>query len=449
MSELLHGVVLSTGCHTNTTAPVARVAEAYPNWGNQPEGGNYIGNETLVDGVVTMQPFNSSLRFEQHGPNASAKTVEFVKREGSIGRNYTNVSIADSITISGNTVNRLCRVGQDCAKTCFLAGVALGAGDMLNANCARANTAACFEAVGVEPEGRFVLLPLPDAKKPLVVDNSTDTIHEFADSGRDLLQKRLPPAMSAVFTQSWLKSQDLSEFAVAMNGADGSFGIATTQIAGERIFVPFCSMRQNMGDRDAEDQILRKAITAYLQTRDDIRPYEYADIAKDLKISIFIGASASLANFAHKIQIPEDGSKIYEEIMANYTDLVNQAGGKITSAIVLEQQYPGALKRGSIFPQFEAQMGIRQSPISPDSCPGDGQTCHVDYRTETRYALEKQLKDMGVQRDNITYDDSQAMDPASPENNMASNRAEQNSMGVAPNNTNRTINGIVVRLGSK
>ena len=73
-----------------------------------------------------------------------------------------------------------------------------------------------------------------------------------------------------------------------------------------------------------------------------------------------------------------------------YPDLIARAGGKITSAIVLNDQYPGALERGSIFPQLEAELfdaekDIRKSPITPDNCPGDGQTCHVNYRSECSY----------------------------------------------------------------
>lgn len=427
--EILHGVLYGVTRY-NTVAPQSLVDAMYPKWTEEVDGGVYVGTETLVDGV-SLQPFNSVLSFDEFPdpdivmPHTDPNGVRIVETAGYIG-------------IKGNTVTRLCPVAKDCGN-CALSWAGMSIEEMVERNCARANTAKAFETMAVDGSARFMLLPTKG--DTFVVDEDKFAVEK---TGETVMQARLSPAESVVFTESWLRKQGLEEFAVAMNGADGSFGVAVMKIKGEKVFVPFCSLRGNMGDRGEDKQILRNAINEYLDSL-NLSDAERLSTVEDLSVSILIGASATLRNFAHKIQIPEEGSKYYEELTQKYPDLIARAGGKITSAIVLNDQYPGALERGSIFPQFEAEMGIHTSPITPDNCPGDGQTCHVNYRSETEYALRMQLLEMGVDDSNIHYDDSQAMDPADPGNVMASNRAEQNN-GVSVNMTNRTINGIIVRL---
>jgi len=429
MTEILHGV-LSGETYLNTIVPSATLDMMYPVWAEPVEAGVYIAGEVEVGGV-TMQPFNSVLRFAEFPePNVIYRETE---------SNEVNImETPDYVGISGNTVTRLCPVAKDCGN-CALAGSGLTIPEMFERNCARANTAVAFEAMEVEGASRFMLLPTNT--DTYIVGSDVLTVE---NNGDQIMQARLKPAESVIFTGTWLREQGLDKFAVAMNGADGSFGIATMEILGERIFIPFCSMRGNMGDRGEEAHILRRAISRYLDSI-EISEIERSQILEHLSVSILIGASATLRNFGHKIQIPEQGSKYYEELANKYPELIKKAGNKITSAIVLNDQYPGAFVRHSIYPEYEAINGIHTSPITPDNCPGDGQTCHVDYRAETSYALVGQLVAMGIQRENINYDDSQAMDPADPTNIMASNRAEQNN-GIKKPNTNRTINGIVVRL---
>jgi len=434
--EILHGVPYGVTRY-NTIAPQSVVDAMYPVWNKEVDGGVYVGTETLVDGV-SLKPFNSVLSFDEFPdpdivmPHTDPEGVRIVETAGYVG-------------IKGNTVTRLCPVSsvKDCGN-CALSWAGMSIEEMSERNCARANTSIAFESMGVKGDARFMLLPTKG--DTFIVDKDKFAIEK---TGETVMQARLNPAESVVFTESWLREQGLEEFAVAMNGADGSFGVAVMNIKGERVFVPFCSLRGNMGDRGEDKQILRNAINEYLDSL-NLSDAERLSVVEDLSVSILIGASATLRNFAHKIQIPEEGSKYCEELTQKYPDLIARAGGKITSAIVLNDQYPGALERGSIFPQLEAELfdaekDIRKSPITPDNCPGDGQTCHVNYRSETEYALRMQLLEMGLDDSNIHYDDSQAMDPADPANVMASNRAEQNN-GVSVNMTNRTINGMIVRL---
>lgn len=423
MSEITYRVPLEDGSVANTVGPRLVIEAMYP-VGAEDAPGVYVGDARADHTGITMQPVNSALRFTdlQDGRRA----------------------------ILGNTVTRNCPVAKDCG-SCALAGTGLSIEAMAARNCARANTASVFEVAEQDPRGRFVLLPT--STESYVVDDTSFT-SEY--NGTELMQNRLKPAYAVVFTESWLRERGLEQVTFAGNGADGSVGVATTTpVDGERLIIPFFSLRQNMGDREEKDQILRQALNAFF----DSREYDEAkrqEVLSKLEVSVSLAASASLKYFAHKIKVPGEDPEASEwerneaaRIRGRYPDLIRRAGNKITSAIVLNDQYPGAMARKNIYPELEAQLGIHETPITPDNCPGDGQSCHIDYRAETEYALVGQLRAMGVPEGNIHYDDSQALDPADPSNNMASNRAEQNN-GVAPaGNTNRTLNAMRVRLNKQ
>ncbi len=418
MTDFERNVALPNGSFANMVGESAVIEAMYP-VGLSDDSLIYIGEPVTDNNGVLLTPMNSVLRFEQMD--------------------------GDKTAVLGNTVTRGCAVAEDCG-SCALAGAGLSLSEMARKNCARANTSQAFEFTEQEASGRFVLLPT--SKNALVV-SETNYTPEF--NGDELLQNRLKPAMSVVFTDTWMQKNDIDQITVGMNGADGSMGVMTTEISDETLIIPFCSMRGNMGDRGPENQILRQALNSYFDSIDLSDEQRQIAVAK-MKPSITLSASASLKNFAHKINVPREDAFATDaerkegiRLREKYPDLVKLAGDKITSAIILNDQYPGALGRGSIFPQFEAELGIRDTPIGPDTCPGDGQTCHIDYRTETEYALTEQLKDMGVPEANIYYDDSQALDPASPENKMASNRAEQNN-GVPVALTSRTLNGMTIRI---
>ena len=424
MTEILHKVQLDDGSVANTVASTAVIAEMYPLYAEGPIDG-YVGAAVTDYSGATMQPVNSALRFKLLPDGKTA--------------------------ILGNTVTRLCPIAKDCG-SCALTGAGLSVAEMSERNCARANTARAFEMINQDPRGRFILTAT--SRDAYVLDSDALADEYAGVDGDVLMQRRMRPANSVVITESWLRSQELESFTVGMNGADGSMGVFSAVIddiaCQETLYIPFCSMRTNMGDRSEKDQILRQALNAYF----DAQGFDEATrsrIMRNLQPAITLAASASLRYFAHKISVPEEESENERERMEaqrlrdQYPDLYRRAGNKITSAIVLNDQYPGAMERGSIFPQFEAEIGIRETPITPDNCPGDGQTCHIDYRSETEYALRKQLLEMGVIAGNIHYDESHALDPASPGNNMATNRREQNE-GVAVANTNRTINAMRVEL---
>lgn len=422
MATIEHRVALPDGSFANTVGSAVVIDAMYPK-GLQDPAQIYIDPSKIDRSGITLTAVNSVLRFQDLPEGKRA--------------------------ISGNTVTRLCPVAQDCGN-CALSGAGLSVAEMSYKNCARGNTAEAFELAGTPPEGRFVLLPT--GKATFVVDSERLT-PEYNEG--ELLQNRLKAAPSVVFTESWLREQGLERMTVGMNGADGSMGVAITRIEGETIIIAFCSMRQNMGDRKPEDQIIHQALNAYFDSRgfdEELRKR----VLEGMNIGITLSASASVANFAHKIKVPGEGPEAPEKerkdaarIRAEYPDLVRLAGDKITSAIVLEDQFKGALTRGNIYPEFEAQLVGRgadlPSPITPDKCPGDGQTCNVDYRRETEYALRSQLQQMGVPEANVQFDDSGVLDPSDHSNNAASNRAEQNE-GVEVANTNRTLNAMTVEL---
>jgi hypothetical protein len=413
-----HGIALPDGSVANTVGPSDVIAAMYPA-GLVDDTAIYIGVEQVDNPTgIRLRSVNSVLRFQELEDGRTA--------------------------ISGNTVTRLCPIAADCGN-CALAGAGLTTAEMSARNCARANTAMAYELAGVPPEGRFMLLPT--SKNAYVVNEERLTPEH---NGDELMQNRLQAASSVVFTGSWLREQGLDEIAVGMHGADGSSGVAITKIEDETVIIGFASLRQHMGDREPEDQVLRQALNAYFDSQgfDAVRCQR---ALASMDISITLAASATLKYFAHKIEIPRDedgvpqGQRDYAvKLNQTYPDLIARAGGRITSAIVLNDQYPGAMERGSIFPEFEAIAGIRETPITPDNCPGEG-TCHIAYREETDYALRKQLVEMGVPDVGIRFDDSEVLDPADPSNNAASNRAEQNN-GVKVKDTNRTLNAVVVRL---
>lgn len=409
MPEVRHSVKIGLS-YSNTTGPLEVIESMYPSWqqGSAPTDG---ATANLTVGDLSLTTFNSSLWFEAAG---------------------------EELAILGNTKTGTCPVAKDCG-SCALAGSGLSLHEMSGINCARANTAVVFESIEQDPYGAFVLLPTSD--KAYVVEKDR---FDQEYNGDQLMQNRLKPANSVVFTKSWLEQQGIDRISVAMNGADGSFGVATVNIVDETLIIPFCSMRTNMGDRNEEKQILKQALNAYFDSQ-DMPGGTRLKLLEQMDVNIVLSASASLANFAHKIRIPESGSQDDSRLRNQYPELVARAGDRVTSAIVLNDQYPGAFDRGSIFPEFEAKMGIHSTPITPDNCPGDGQTCHVDYRAETKYALLKQLEEMGVPKDKVNYDDSFAIDPSDPTNNAASNRAEQNN-GVSVAMTNRTLNGMTISL---
>jgi hypothetical protein len=411
------------GAVANFDGPRETIAEMYPEWASS-DGRVYVSPEYATDGIA-MQAFNSSLRFMNEG---------------------------DRVAVLGNTVKRLCPFvpeGKISCEDCAFKGLKVAGG--VEKNCARSNTADAFEQMNVSVEGRLMLLPTKS--DVIVLGDELPGIVETNDNG--ILYRTLPAAQAVVITESSADKLGLSRFGIGMNGADSSFGMATFTLDGEKVAIPFCSTRQNMGDRSYEEQVIRKAIDALLDTR-GYEGNERQEKIASLAISVMIGASASLANFGHKVQVPREGEDAPEreqnyakQLRGKYPELIAKSRtGEITSAIVLNDQFQGALERGNVWPELDAGIvelarskgDDMESPITPDNCPGDGQMCHVDYPRETEYAIVKQLQEMGVR--SVSYDNSHAMDPADI-NNMASNRREQNE-GVEVSKTNRTINGMVV-----
>lgn len=406
MTVIDYGSRMENGKIANFTTPPETADQMYQNWESS-FGFIYTSPEKRVDGVgITF--FNSTLRHEL----------------------TTNENGEVVVATAGNTVERICPAkpeGVISCEDCAVAGILFAQRDL--ENCARANTELAFAQADVMPEARFVLTPTSSD----VYVFGSEAPGTVVKAGGVTAFTKLDKAQAVVFTESAVKELGYEKIGIGMNGADSTFGTMTVEIAGERFVTPFCSTRENMGDRSEEEQILRKAINAildYLGLQGDVRE----QAVSDMKVSVDIGAQARLRTFAHKIKAKEGESP----------------------AQVLNKMYPGALERGNIWPQFEAEAadeamrrGIEwKSPITPGNCPGDGQTCHVDYPKETKYSVEKQLRLLGIKDENLTYNYEDAMDSADIDNNMASNRAEQNQ-GVERNKTNRTLNAVVVSFGEK
>lgn len=417
MTEIRYKAPLENdnGTVANFSMPVETANEMYSNWESS-DGLLYTSPEMTTDGV-TLKFSNSSLRFERKD---------------------------DEVFVTGNTVKRLCPFvpeGKVSCEDCAVLGMTLA--ERVAKNCARSNTAHAFEQAGVAPEARLMLLP---TKSDVLVIGS-ELPGAIDATGNEVLFRTLPAAQAVVIPESAAKAMSLEKIGVGMNGADSTLGVMTFNGVNERVVVPFCSTRENMGDRSEDEQILRKAVIAYLDSK-DLSATEKDTAIQDMEISITLGASATLRNFAHKIQVPSEADDASDKDKQKAASLRAKYGmDRVTSAMVLDDMYPGALSRGNIFPEFEAQLAdyARQrgedveSPITPDKCPGDGQTCHVDYRAETKYALERQLQELGVR--DVVYNDTYAMDPADINNNLASSRGEQNG-GVERSKTNRTLNAV-------
>ena len=356
----------------------------------------------------------------------------------------TDQPIDDLFAITGQTVQRLCRSAGDCAKVCSLRAdqPELTIGKRRGMNCAVANTARVFEVIDQAVEGRFMF---PPTKQDVYI-MSDDIVVTQEKQGAEILFNKLPAAQAIVFTESWVMSKGLDKITIGINGADASMCTAHFEVEGEQVVVAFCSIRDNMGDRGTDQQVLRRAIEMFVDSK-NYSTEKRAETIAGLAVSINIHASATLQNFGFEVNIPAEGTIMYDDIVAKYPDEYARRGNKITTAMFLDFYYAGAVRRGNVTKASDLWLGIAdetpEGEVSFDKCPLNGEPCHVDYRKETERTVRIQLEQLGVPE--TIYDQSNAVDPSSRNNRYASNRGEDLA-GIELNRTNRTVNAAEIKF---
>jgi len=351
--------------------------------------------------------------------------------------------VEEGYAVPGNTVPRICAaLGKCAADSCGLAERLMSNDDRRAEDCAAANTEVLFDG-----KPGFVLTPTEGenpAKVVFLKDGSEayDDVNVLDEAGNPVrLFRKVKQASSFVVSEhDPIVRENPQGIFLAMNGADSSFGVATLEVDETRYAVAFCSSRPNLGDRGPDYQILRLAIEGILDNA-GLEGQARADALQNLQVQIDIGYSASLENFAHDVRVPKAGTPYADKLVAKYglTD-----ASELTPKQVMEDQYPGSLSHDEVYPHSNVELGIDE-PYREGGCPGDGELCHIHYPRITERTLRKQLEAMGIPDTNVLYDNSRAIDPASKDNDLASNRLFQLA-GVPVAQTLRTAQGASVRF---
>gem|GEM_PF-3070492 len=370
--------------------------------------------------------------------------------------------------ITGNTVPRLCgALGASCAKGCGLADRAMSMAARQAQDCASANATRAFQG-----QPGFMVAQTNNEVVFLSDKNSYNDVTMRDENGtkRTIFGKTKPGAVLVIAESDIPENAETGIF-IGANNADNSFGIATFALGGERYALTFSSTRLNLGDRDQDAQILRKAIDGILD-RQEIFGDERARMIADLQVQIDIGYSAGIDDFAFDIKIPKyepseelahiDIRKLTPEQIqslsvesqnARYLLLANGHidengnikegdAGRIKPSEFMDFWYPGALDNGEIIGHPEVELRL-YTPRTKEGCPGDGELCHVDYVKITRRTLKTQLIEMGIPEDNIIYNTDRIINTASSDNRLASNRA-MDLVGIPVPKTLRSVNGAMV-----
>lgn len=392
--------------------------------------------------------------------------------------------------IAGNTVHGACPHREEkggCNNGgCLFAQTPVAVNKLQEINCAVGNTVKAFTAVHQQEGGRFALLPTNNNIIILGDDTpGTPVTLTNEDGTQSSAFFRLAPARAVVVSEQWAKERGLKSITQGIHGADANFGLMSFSFAEDNFFVAFCKIRDNLGDRTPDAQILAKSINALLDQK-GLMGQKRQEILKHLKVRIDLGASARLENFAFDIQLPELGSQRANELR-EHLGLSEEAFGKrhkrtqtfiaaseeydqpeilperkkqleqqlkivrrqgiITSGEILDYWYPGALdgleglpeRRGFVYGAAEAGLGLE--PRTRKTCPGYKELCHFDYRGLTKATIEKQLRQIGITT--INWNDELAIDPADTTNDTASNR-QADLAGVPELRPVRTFNGVTI-----
>jgi hypothetical protein len=386
--------------------------------------------------------------------------------------------------VTGNTVPRLCEAVDGCAATkCGLAELAMDNATRRQLNCAAANTEPAF---GGRPG--FVMTPLSPDVVFLGDKGAYQPVTAKDESGQDaVFFNKVKTGSALVTSEDDMKGIEGSEegIYVGLNLADSVVATETLDVDGMRYAVVLYSSRENLGDREQRFRIARNAVEGILERHGYNEPGREADraaLVDQLTVQIDVGFSATLKNFAHEVFVPEiklaegmtagqalaimdaeteartkpaerdkrlDGGTRYALTVARQNNLVDEETGVLTSEVtptmVMADQYPGALESGEIYGQFEGEAGLEDAPRGPGGCPGHGELCHINYPKITKRTRVRELRDMGVREENITYSNDQAIDPSASDNMLPSNRRMQLE-GVDKNKTLRTVQGAVIKF---
>ena len=364
--------------------------------------------------------------------------------------------------VVGNTVPRICSASECSVSVCGLGREVMSNAERRNRDCASATT-----LLATPDRPGYVMTPISSSVVFLNDPESRKAVTALDEGGNEqVMFDKLSDGCTVIVAE-----QDIPNGAegitVIANAADSAVGVATTEVDGVRYAIPFHSYQPHLGDRGPDNRILVKAINA-IADKHELQGEARQQAIRDLAIRIDIGFAASLENFGHQVRIPKlslpaelsgiaptdltkdqlrqlDGaSKLAIRLMISkgYGD-----HSQIRPKDVMDDLYPGALENGEIYPEYEARNGI-PAPYTEGGCPGDGQLCHIDYPGITRRTLVGQLEALGVRAEGIRYDQGRAIDTASADNYLASNRLAQLA-GVPRQQTLRSANSVGIAFPAR
>jgi hypothetical protein len=432
----------------------------------------------IIDQTAAVNIFGSA---EQARPEAT-HGEPFVTQHGvELTFGGTTLGLTEredgSFHITGNTVPRLDEAANCSATKCGLGELAMTNEYRRQLNCAAANTTLAFNGLP-----GYVLTPLNNAVNFFSDESVSTPVTALDEIGAPMtFFNKVKTGSVLVVSEHDLADHPDGAF-FALNLADSVIATETTEVNGTRYAAIIFSSRESLGDRDGDAQLGRKTVEMILDREGIIDPAQRAQAVSELSVQIDIGYSASLRNFAHEVSVPEitlpegmsagqaleimsaeaaaktppkdrdkrlSGPTRYGLTLAQENNLVSSESGNLTDRVtptqVMADQYPGALENGEIYGQFEGEAGLEESPRGPGGCPGDGELCHINYPKITKRTRVGELVQMGVPKENIAYDNSRAIDTASPDNRYASNRRMQLE-GIPKDRTLRTVNGVSIKF---
>lgn len=370
---------------------------------------------------------------------------------------------------------------------CDVAGVqceidACGLGDLRmsdetrrDLNCSGANT---VRGLGDNP--KYVITPTNN-EVVFLSDAGSHTLFTASDEhGREQTMFGKVRAASTLVISEHDLPDGVEEVDGILNGADSSLAVTLWEFkrpgaeTGTRYAMVSCSSQPNLGDRDYDAQIVAKGVNGILDREGVTDPAERAEILANAEVEIHIGFSATLQNFAHRVMIPRltvpeelagvnlatlttDQLKLFKGpakdaiTILRRNNLIDPETGEVSPILpkhVMEYRYPGSLDNGEVHPGSNIEHGIYDEPYRDGGCPDDGGLCHIDYMGITQRTLVGQLVGVGMNPDNIRYDNSRSVDTGNTDNHLASRRLFA-LQDVPANRTPRSANGVTISFKNR